>query len=180
METTKAAVTAAFVLVFSMAMAPSISMAQTTAQDQEFVSLHNAARREVGVEDVVWDETAARYARDYAAVRAADCGLTHTDQDTRDSLGYGENIMVGPPGSDLTVAETVQTWWVDNEKRNFDAASGTCMVGRPEELRCGHYTQVVWRDTKAIGCARAKRVNGGVFINCYYTPAGNVLNQRPF
>ena len=94
METTKAAVTAAFVLVFSMAMAPSISMAQTTAQDQEFVSLHNAARREVGVEDVVWDETAARYARAYAAVRAADCGLTHTDQATRDSLGYGENIMV--------------------------------------------------------------------------------------
>lgn len=53
METTKAAVTAAFVLVFSMAMAASISMAQTTAQDQEFVSLHNAARREVRIEDVV-------------------------------------------------------------------------------------------------------------------------------
>lgn len=95
-------------------------------------------------------------------------------------MGYGENIMVGTPGSDLTVAETVQTWWVDNEKRNFDAASGTCMVGRPDELRCGHYTQVVWRDTKAIGCARVKCDNGGVFINCYYTPAGNVLNQRPF
>ena len=88
--------------------------------------------------------------------------------------------MVGTPGSDLTVAETVQTWWVDNEKRKFDAASGTCMVGRPKELRCGHYTQVVWRDTKAIGCARVKCDNGGVFINCYYTPAGNVLNQRPF
>ena len=50
METTKAVVTAAFVLVLCMAMAASISMAQTTAQDQEFVSLHNAARREVGVE----------------------------------------------------------------------------------------------------------------------------------
>ncbi|XP_066323439.1 pathogenesis-related protein PR-1 type-like [Miscanthus floridulus] len=136
----------------------------TDQQDQEFVALHNAARREVGVEDVVWDETAVRYARAYAAVRAADCGLTHTDQATRDSLGYGENIMVGAPGSDLTVAETVQTW----------------CIGRPEELRCGHYTQVVGRDTKAIGCARAKCVNGGVFINCYYTPAGNVLNQRPF
>jgi pathogenesis-related protein 1 len=45
----------------------------------------------------------------YAAVHAAvDCGLTHMDQATRDSLGYGENIMVGAPGSDLMVAETMQ------------------------------------------------------------------------
>jgi pathogenesis-related protein 1 len=102
------------------------------------VALHNAARREVGVEDVVWDETTARYARAYVEVRAAsDCGLTHMDPATCDSLGYGENIMVGAPGSDLTVAETVKKWWVDSEKKNFDSASGTCMVGRPEELRGG-------------------------------------------
>ena len=49
MATTKRAVLA-FVLVFYMAMA---SMAQNTAQEQEFLSLHNDARREVGVEDVV-------------------------------------------------------------------------------------------------------------------------------
>ena len=174
MATTKRAVVA-FVLVFYMAMA---SMAQNTAQEQEFLSLHNDARREVGVEDVVWDESVAAFARAYAARRAGDCSLQHSDQAERDKFGYGENIAVGFPGSDMTVAAAVQMWV--NEKQDYDSATGTCMKGRPEELMCGHYTQVVWRNTKAIGCARVKCDNGGIFVTCNYTPAGNVLGQRPF
>ncbi|KAG2583210.1 hypothetical protein PVAP13_6KG258906 [Panicum virgatum] len=78
----------------------------------------------------------------------------------------------------MTVAAAVQMWV--NEKQDYDSATGTCMKGRPEELMCGHYTQVVWRNTKAIGCARVKCDNGGIFITCNYTPAGNVPGQRPF
>ncbi|CAL5011858.1 unnamed protein product [Urochloa decumbens] len=172
MATTKMA--AVFVLVFSMLAAA--SMAQNTAQEQEeFVALHNAARREVGVEDVVWDETVAAFARAYAARRAGDCSLVHSEDAERWRLDYGENIA---GGTGLTVAGAVPMWV--NEKRYYDSASGTCMIGRPEELKCGHYTQVVWRNTKAIGCARVKCDNGGIFITCNYTPAGNVIGQRPF
>ncbi|OEL22705.1 Pathogenesis-related protein 1B [Dichanthelium oligosanthes] len=174
MATTKMAVVA-FVLVLSMAMA---SMAQNTADELEFVALHNVARREVGVEDVVWDETVAAFARAYAARRAGDCSLQHSEDAERWKLGYGENIVVGPPGSDLTVAVAVQEWV--KEKQYYDSASGMCLIGLPQELRCGHYTQVVWRNTKAIGCARVKCDNGGVFVTCNYTPAGNVYGQRPF
>ncbi|KAJ1257017.1 hypothetical protein BS78_K239400 [Paspalum vaginatum] len=178
MATTKMTAAVAFVLVFSMAMAASPSMAQSTADEQEFLALHNEARREVGVEDVVWDETVAAFARAYAARRAGDCALMHSDQAERWKLNYGENIAAGPPGADTTVAWAVNSWV--SEKQYYDSASGVCMKGQPQDLACGHYTQVVWRNTKAIGCARVMCDNGGVFITCNYTPAGNVNGQRPF
>ncbi|CAO2163612.1 unnamed protein product [Urochloa humidicola] len=171
MATTKAAAVA-LALVFSMVVA---SMAQNTAEEQEFLSLHNDARREVGVEDVVWDETVAAFARAYAARRAGDCSVVHSENAERWRLNYGENIA---GGTGLTVAGAVQMWV--REKQYYDSASGMCMIGRPEELKCGHYTQVVWRNTKAIGCARVLCDNGGVFVTCNYTPAGNVIGQRPF
>ncbi|CAO2187873.1 unnamed protein product [Urochloa humidicola] len=171
MATPKAAAVA-LALVFSMAVA---SMAQNTGEKQEFLSLHNDARREVGVEDVVWDETVAAFARAYAARRAGDCSVVHSENAERWMLNYGENIA---GVSSLTVAGAVQMWV--REKQYYDSASGMCMIGRPEELKCGHYTQVVWRNTKAIGCARVMCDNGGIFITCNYSPAGNVIGQRPF
>ena len=46
---------------------------------------------------------------------------------------------------------------------------------------CGHYTQVVWRDSTAIGCARVDCNNGGgVFITCNYNPPGNYVGRSPY
>ncbi|XP_062192620.1 pathogenesis-related protein PRB1-2-like [Phragmites australis] len=166
METPKMAAVA-FVLVVTMA---TTSMAQNP--DQEFVALHNAARGEVGVGDVVWDHTVAAFARAYAARRAGDCKLGHSDD--HKTMGYGENVYVGPAGKDWTVAEAMEMWV--NERQNYDNVSGRCM---PQKM-CEHYMQVVWRSTTAIGCARVKCDNGGVFITCNYAPAGNVPGQRPY
>ncbi|XP_077865903.1 Golgi-associated plant pathogenesis-related protein 1-like, partial [Saccoglossus kowalevskii] len=39
----------------------------------------------------------------------------------------------------------------------------------------GHFTQVVWKDTKMIGCATAES-NGRVYLACEYYPPGNVVD----
>lgn len=39
---------------------------------------------------------------------------------------------------------------------------------------CGHYTQVVWANTKRVGCAAAECRNGGTFVVCSYDPPGNM------
>lgn len=41
----------------------------------------------------------------------------------------------------------------------------------------GHFTQVVWKDTKELGMARAKSKNGSVYVVARYRPAGNNLSS---
>ncbi|EMS67474.1 Pathogenesis-related protein PRB1-3 [Triticum urartu] len=63
------------------------------------------------------------------------------------------------------------------QKRNYHLNTNTCDAGKV----CGHYTQVVWRKSTRIGCARVVCAgNRGVFITCNYNPPGNFNGERPF
>jgi hypothetical protein len=44
---------------------------------------------------------------------------------------------------------------------------------------CGHYTQIVWRNTKSVGCAVARGKGVEVWV-CNYDPPGNYAGQRPY
>ncbi|KAK3124374.1 hypothetical protein QOZ80_7BG0585710 [Eleusine coracana subsp. coracana] len=142
-----------------------------TAQNsqQEYLDLHNAARAAVGVGPVTWDNTVAAWAQNYANSRRGDCALIHSPN----GRPYGENLF-GGGGSSWTARDAVKSW-VD-EKQYYNHGSNSCAQGKV----CGHYTQVVWRNTKSIGCARVICNNGGTFIICSYNPPGNFIGQRPY
>lgn len=159
-----------FSLALALVCAMALGMVSTTiAQNspQDFVSAHNAARAAVGVGPVSWDSTVAAYAQNYANQRIGDCRLVHSGGP------YGENLFWGS-GADFTAADAVKSW-VD-EKQWYDYDSNTCAAGKV----CGHYTQVVWRASTSIGCARVKCNSGAIFIICNYKPAGNIVGQRPY
>jgi hypothetical protein len=42
----------------------------------------------------------------------------------------------------------------------------------------GHYTQVIWRSSRQVGCATAVGKDEE-FLVCRYSEAGNVIGQRP-
>ncbi|KAK1621331.1 hypothetical protein QYE76_026848 [Lolium multiflorum] len=54
-------------------MAAAVVTAQNSQQD--FLDLHNAARRDVGVEQVIWNNTVAAWAQDYADAHRSGCIL---------------------------------------------------------------------------------------------------------
>ncbi|XVF08006.1 hypothetical protein REPUB_Repub06bG0188000 [Reevesia pubescens] len=59
----------------------------------------------------------------------------------------------------------------------YDPKSNTCAKGE----MCGHYTQVLWKDTVRVGCARVKCCNGkGFYVIYNYDPPGNYINEHPF
>ncbi|RLM55982.1 hypothetical protein C2845_PM10G10030 [Panicum miliaceum] len=151
----------AVALAMAMAFAATSSSAQNTPQD--FVNLHNKARAAVGVGPVTWDAKVARYAQSYAAKRAGDCAMVHSNGP------YGENLA---RGTALSAAGAVKMW-VD-EKAHYRYNTNSCDPGK----ECRHYTT---RRSTRIGCARVVcSGNRGVFVICSYDPPGNVRGQRPF
>ncbi|KAL2927625.1 Pathogenesis-related protein 1 [Bienertia sinuspersici] len=156
--------TTSFFIVIAILGLAQICNAQNSPQD--YVNAHNAARAAVGVGNLHWDNKVAAYAQQYANKRKGDCALQHSGGP------YGENIAVG--GGDFTGTDAVKLWVA--EKANYTYSSNTCAPN----AQCGHYTQVVWRNSVRLGCARVKCNTGSFFITCNYDPRGNIVGRKPY
>ncbi|RXM34199.1 Golgi-associated plant pathogenesis-related protein 1 [Acipenser ruthenus] len=44
----------------------------------------------------------------------------------------------------------------------------------------GHFTAMVWKNTKKMGVGKAKATDGSTFVVARYFPAGNIVNQGHF
>ncbi|XP_008236236.1 PREDICTED: basic form of pathogenesis-related protein 1-like [Prunus mume] len=155
--------------IFSIALILSTHVSQARPNKephhQDFIDEHNRARAEVGVGPIKWNDTVAAYAQKYADSKIETCEMVHSQGP------YGENLAEGY--GEMTGGQAVKFWVT--EKPNYDYASNTC-VGDV----CGHYTQVVWRNSTHVGCARAKCKNGWMFVICSYYPPGNYIGERPY
>lgn len=134
-----------------------------------FIAIQNQARAQVGVPPLQWNDKLAAYAQWWANENAAlgDCGLHH--------LGgpYGENIFWGS-GKNWSPFDAVSDW--ANEKRWYNYRSNSCDYYDA----CGHYTQIVWKSSRFVGCARVTCRDGKIFMTCNYYPPGNYIGQRPY
>ncbi|KAF3439357.1 hypothetical protein FNV43_RR19269 [Rhamnella rubrinervis] len=136
-----------------------------TNPNQDFVDAHNAARAEVGVGPITWNHTVAAYAQNYANQRVNNCEMEHSGGP------YGENLA---EGYESMTGEDAVKFWV-TEKANYDYSTNSCVGDE-----CLHYTQVVWRNSVHLGCARAKCRNDWMFVICNYDPPGNYEGERPY
>jgi pathogenesis-related protein 1 len=86
-----------------------------------------------------------------------------------------------------TYATSAADQWLA-EKGAFDKANAKNdhLAGNPTEATIGHYTQMVWRNTKEVGAAKwliKSTGDGGwcrVIVFANYSPPGNMLGQKPF
>jgi hypothetical protein len=83
---------------------------------------------------------------------------------------YGENLFE-MRGASASPAQVVAAW--ASESRNYDYNSNRCRGV------CGHYTQIVWKDTKEVGCGVARGGGREVWV-CNYDPPGNWAGKRPY
>lgn len=129
---------------------------------------HNKVRADVGVGPLRWDEGLAAYAKQWADHLAANgCRMKH-----RKPNAYGENLFQGTAGH-FTALDAAKGW--ESEKKLYSGG----MVTDKNYVRIGHYTQMVWRDTRKVGCGEAI-CNGTLLVACNYDPPGNYLGRKPY
>ena len=131
---------------------------------------HNQVRADHGVAPLAWDAQLAAIAAGWAqGCRDVDepLGLIDHNPDRSDDFGsyVGENVFGSSAAVDGPAAVT--TWAAEEASYEYDA--NTC------DGICGHYTQVVWAATTAIGCAAhaCPGLDFGYTIVCDYAPGGN-------
>ena len=125
---------------------------------------HNRARDAAGVPRLSWSSKLAREGR-----------MRHSTH--AESGGAGENLWMGSAGS--YGPDTMIGAFVDEKRiyRHGPFSAQVSTTGKWEDV--GHYTQVVWRDTREVGCAVARGERDD-FLVCRYWPAGNWMGQPAY
>jgi pathogenesis-related protein 1 len=132
---------------------------------RDILAAHNVARARVDVPPLVWSARLAAIAQDWANTLLARRQFQH-----RPHPRYGENLFE-VDGASVSPAEVVSDWM--SESRGYNYNSNKC------HGVCGHYTQIVWRDTKEVGCAIARGEGREIWV-CNYDPPGNWVGRRPY
>lgn len=135
------------------------------------LAAHNRVRREVRpagstpLPPLEWDDSLATL----AAAWTNRCPDGHRPNNT-----FGENIYWS--GGMAATADAAVASWAE-EARYYDYDSTVCSRdGRRTWSACGHYTQLVWRETRRVGCAVRTNCPGDFenVVVCNYDPPGNV------
>jgi pathogenesis-related protein 1 len=170
-------------LAAALALVPSAARPQVFSQaDKKAILIaHNRVRCLVSpaaqtMPALVWstalEETAQAWASACVDIAAPFGVIDHNPDRSADHPYYvGENIFAS--GSTATPTQAVNVW--ASESANYNFPANTCSGA------CGHYTQVVWANSRDLGCARAScpALANPSGIVCDYGPGGNT-GSRPY
>jgi uncharacterized protein YkwD len=148
------------------------------AEIQAWLDAHNTERANAmpvpspALAPLTWSDTVAATAQAWADR----CQFVHNT-----GSGYGENLYAAGGSRASTPAQIVTDW--ASEKSAYTYSTNTCATGQ----QCGHYTQVVWRNTTSVGCGMKICSTNSPFgsgswqlVVCDYDPPGNFVGQRPY
>ena len=130
---------------------------------QAFIDAHNRVRAKHCAPPLTWSPQLAKVAQAWANhLRDSNCAFEHSGNDK-----YGENLAGGTVGA-LDPEATVAMWYDEVKLYKFPNGGFS--------MNTGHFTQVVWTDTRQVGCGHAE-CKGMDLIVCNYDPPGNWEGQ---
>ena len=129
--------------------------------EADILNAHNEKRALHGIQSLAWNDTLAKYAADYASSTFScnNVKLVHSNGP------YGENLAAGYSGG----YKPVDAWY--DEIKQYDFSN----PGFNEAT--GHFTQLVWKSTSQVGCAKVTCDNSwSQYTICEYSNIrGNVV-----
>lgn len=150
---------------------PSYSRREGASQ---ILQMHNAARREVGSPPLTWSNQLAKDSQGWANKMARDWVFRHSTKAERGNSG--ENLWMGSAGY-FSPRDMVASFL--SERRLFKYGRFPYVSRTGNWSHVGHYTQIVWSDTRQVGCGLTE-ARSYAFLVCRYRPSGNVMGRYPF
>jgi uncharacterized protein YkwD len=139
------------------------SSAVTAEQAQGFLEAHNSRRAKHCAEPLTWSDELAASAQAWSdELTRQSCAFEHSN-----NPDVGESLAGGDPGA-LDPEKTVQMWYGEVDQYDFEAGVFT--------METGHFTQVVWKGTKEVGCGVTTCGDMDIIV-CHYAPSGNYEGQ---
>jgi uncharacterized protein YkwD len=139
--------------------------ALSNADTQALLNTHNAYRAKHCVPNLTWSAQLAAQAQAWAD-KCPSTGFKHSGG-VPGQPPYGENLAWG---TNRSAKNTVDSWYGEISSYNFNAPKYSNAVG--------HFTQVVWRDSKQLGCGMSV-CQGQNYWVCQYSPPGNWNVDNP-
>jgi len=131
------------------------------------VKWHNTYRIKHQAGPVTWDNNLAKGAQDWAKYLADNNLFQHAP-----NIRAGENLYTSASKPDEPCTAATKAFY--GEVKNYD-------FSKPGFSRnTGHFTQVVWKNTKQIGAAQATRKDGSLVVVIRYSPPGNFVSKTAF
>lgn len=138
------------------------------------LAAHNGLRQSLGMEDLAWDPGLAADAGVYAAQLAQTRRFEHAVE--LQQVAEGENLWMGTRSA-YSYGEMLASW--SDEGADFTPGSFPKVSKTGSWHDVGHYTQMIWGETRQVGCAVASNTDDD-FLVCRYFPAGNVYGGDVF
>jgi Cysteine-rich secretory protein family len=127
-----------------------------------WVEAHNRLRARHCAPALSWSARLAEVAQRWAnTLRDRGCTFGHSGG------SFGENLAAGTSGT-LDPESVVRMWYDEVAQYRFPDGGFS--------MKTGHFTQLVWRGTREVGCARSQCKGMDIFV-CEYNPAGNWEGQ---
>jgi len=160
--------------------------------EADVLAAHNIVREYAGIGPLQWSRDLEQMAVARVHKLANEgCYIKHSPMKSRRSVNdffyVGENlykvINMDPTGVDI-----VDAWYAEIEDYTFGRVGKSCVRQRCDHRKSppctiGHFTQVMWHDSKHLGCAMAECPDQDkhTFVAvCNYGEGGNKADTLPF
>lgn len=147
---------------------------RTANLGQRLLAAHNRERALAGVPALAWDQALAADAQGWADALAETNSFEHSRADPSDPETPGENLWAGTRGA-FSPEEMIGYWIA--EKRDYKPGPIPAVSRSGDFENVGHYTQLIWRNTRRVGCAVARGQREDILV-CRYTQGGNVIGEH--
>ena len=184
-------------LLMGAILSTSASFANSSVSEPKqfsgILASHNQVRAKHQQVPLTWSNSLATYAQQWVNNLATtqNCSMIHRPNNNGGKFQqiHGENLFwasaIETANSDdgydshntsqkVSASHVVKAW--AEEEGYYNYQTNKCQSGED----CGHYTQMVWHESRQVGCALAVCPDQSQIWACNYYPRGNYIGEWPY